>query len=274
MSLLFARYSESVVAKVKAFQEAGGLVVGDEELCPAIRPDVVVPRYQRTKNASADKAALQERAAKLRADLGDGYDWRLASDNPEVVTRRRVWGSSDYVFAVNDRREAGTYVGNYGMVMEDGLPSETTLTLRRRGGHVYDLTRQREVPATERGEDHMRVSLELGPAEGRILLVADRPVERVAIDVPATVSPGESIVVEVAVTDSQGAAVDAVIPLEVSVADPEGNPAEGSGFYGAAEGKLDLRLDLAPNDRSGMWEIRAREGATGRESRAYFRVSE
>ncbi len=276
--------AESVVRKVKAFQEAGGIVIGDEELCPAIRPDVVVPRYDRTKQAAEDKSALQERAEKLRVDLAGKYDWPLASDNPDVVTRRRVSGSSDYVFAVNDHREAGTYVGNYGMVMENGLPSKAKLRLRRQGGHVYDLTRQQEVTAIDRGEGNMEIPLELGPAEGRILLVTDRPVAGMVIAapveisadesniVPVGVSAGESITVGVAVIDLWGDPIDAVIPLEVSIVDPEGVLAEGSGFYGAAGGKLDLRLDIASNDRPGMWEISVREGATGRESRVYFRV--
>ncbi len=266
--------TESVVARVKEFQAAGGIVIGDEELCPAIRPDVVVPRYDRTKDAAADKAELQERTARLRADLAEHYDWALSSDNPDVVTRRRTAGGSDYVFAVNDYREAGTYVGNYGMVMEDGLPSKAKLSLRRDGGYVYDLTGQRELTVNVPGDGNLELPLELGPGEGRILLVTDRPVERLAIDAPEVVSPGESVMVGMEVTDAQGERVDAVIPLEVSIADSEGVPAEGSGFYGAAGGKLDLRLDVASNDRPGVWEIRVKEGATGRESRAYLRVTE
>ncbi len=264
--------TESVVRKVKAFQEAGGIVIGDEELCPAIQPDVVVPRYDRTKRAVEDKAALQERAEKLRADLSGKYEWSLASDNPDVVTRRRVAGSSEYLFAVNDHREAGAYVGNYGMVMENGLPSKAKLTLRREEGHVYDLVRGREITAGKTNEGRLEIPVELGPGEGKVLLVTDRPVERVRINAPAVASPGESIALGVAVTDSQGEPVDAVIPLEVTISDPEGVPAEGSGFYGAVGGKLEIGLDIASNDRPGMWEIRVKEGVTGRESRAYLRV--
>jgi len=32
-------------------------------------------------------------------------------------------------------------------------------------------------------------------------------------------------------------------------------------------------LDLAPNERTGLWTLRAREGATGREALAYLRVT-
>ncbi|MCB1229809.1 MAG: hypothetical protein KDN19_06065, partial [Verrucomicrobiae bacterium] len=265
--------TESVVAKVKAFQAGGGIVIGDAELCPAIQPDVVVPRYERTKQAAEDKAALQALAANLRADLTGKYDWPLASNIPDVVTRRRVAGTSDYVFAVNDHREAGTYVGNYGRVMENSLPSQAKLKFRRASGHVYDLMEQREVQATAKeGTTGIEIPVELGPCEGRVYLVTDRPVEQLMIDVPELVSPSEEVKLGVTIADAEGKPVDAVIPVEVSITDPEGVAAEMSGFYGAAGGELSIDLKLAPNDLIGMWTIDVREGANGLEKRAYFRV--
>ncbi|MCB1063072.1 MAG: LamG domain-containing protein [Verrucomicrobiae bacterium] len=265
--------TESVVKMVTAFQKGGGLVIGDGELCPAITPDILISRYTRTKKAAADKEALQAMAGVLWTSLEGRYQWPLSSDNPDVVTRRRVAGTSDYLFAVNDRREAGTYVGNYGLVMENGLPSEASLKLHRASGHVYDLTAKREINGVKAVDGTMEIPVSLGPCEGRILMVTDQSVEKIAIKAVEKASPGEAVPIRVSVTSVEGGAVDAVVPMELRILDPEGVVAEGSGHYGAAGGVLEMTLDLAPNDRIGLWEIRAVEGATGRESRAYLRVS-
>lgn len=264
----------SVVAAVQAFQKAGGLVIGDEELCPAIQPSLKVPRYRRTRHAKEDFAALAALSDQLQKDLrAAGYRWPLASENPDVLTRRRVAGTSDYLFAINDRREAGSYVGRYGMVMEDGLPSVTQLRLQREGdAHVYDLLARRELPATREEDGRLAIPLSLGPCEGRLLLVSERPVEQLRLEIPAEADLGSSVEIALSVTDSQGQAVDAVVPIDLHIVDPEGAAAEPSGNYGAAGGRLQVTLDLARNDRPGLWEIRAIEGATGRESRAYLRV--
>jgi len=267
--------TEPVVAAVRAFQEAGGLVVGDDALCPAIAPDLLVPRYRRQNQAAEDRDKLLALAAELRESLAaQGYDWPLSSDNPDVYTRRRVVGSSDYLFAINDRREAGRYVGGHGRVLEHGLPSETVLRLRRaRPAHVYDLVSRREAAAG--WEDGvLSVPLELGPCEGRLLLVSERPVEALSLEAPEQARSGGAVDLVVRVADASGETLDAVVPVELRILDPEGVPAEGSGHYGAAGGELRLTLDLAPNELAGLWEIRASEGATGRVARAWMRVAE
>ena len=44
--------------------------------------------------------------------------------------------------------------------------------------------------------------------------------------------------------------------------------------HAAKDGKLDLHLNLAPNDATGIWEIRAKELASGKETKAFFRVTD
>ena len=39
--------------------------------------------------------------------------------------------------------------------------------------------------------------------------------------------------------------------------------ADFSGFYGAKMGQLELKLAIAPNDITGLWQIRVRESASG-----------
>ena len=127
--------TRSVVGRILSFQAGGGLVIGDGEICPAIKPDFTIERFKRTKKADEDRAKLLATAASLRKWLDPRYQRKIDSTNPDVVTRRRSFGSTDYIFAVNDAREFGAYVGEFERVMENGLPSETQLVsagLRRR----------------------------------------------------------------------------------------------------------------------------------------------
>ncbi len=263
--------TESTVKAIQAFQANGGLVIGDNATCPAIQCDKTITRFNRTKKADADRANLQAAAKDLRDWLDSRYSRMLDSATPDVVTRRRQFGTTDYVFAVNDRREFGSYVGDYGLTMENGLPSETQIQLERRSGHVYDLLAHREM-SIETNDDAIEFPLSLGPCEGRVFMVTERPIRDVVVTVPETTAPGQTVTFEFAVTDGDSP-IDAVIPVEVRIVDPEGMEAEKTGYYGAVGGKLSIPFDFATNDRPGVWEIQAKELASGREAAGYLRLT-
>ncbi|MEQ9409916.1 MAG: hypothetical protein RIK87_19425, partial [Fuerstiella sp.] len=264
--------TESAVRTIQQFQAAGGLVIGDAKVCPAITPDLVIPRFSRSKQADQDRQQLQTAAAELRSWLDSRYERAVQSTNPDVVTRRRRFGTTDYVFAVNDRREFGSYVGGYGLVMEDGLPAETTLLVNRNAASVYDLRRGRELPS-EAVDGQLRVPLQLGPCDGQLLMFTDRPIRQVQLQTPDAAVPGDQIRLQVAVTDGQQA-IDAVVPLQVRIVDPEGTEAEFTGYYAAANGKAVIEFDFASNDRLGVWQIQATELASGKTATSYVRLRE
>jgi hypothetical protein len=262
---------QSIVAKIQAFQHGGGIVIGDENLCPAIRPDILIQSWQRPKQADGARALLLKAAENLRMKLDPRYTRYSESTSPNVVTRVRQYRSTDYLFAVNDLREFGDYVGHHGLVMENGLPAETTLRVNRDTGWAYDLAAHREVDVT--GEDGwIGVESPLGPCEGRVLMITERAIARVRIEAPPSASPDERIPITVTVVDAEGVALDAVVPLRIDLLDPHGRPAEFSGYYGAADGRAEVRADIAANDVSGLWRVHAEELASGRTADAYVRV--
>lgn len=265
--------TESVAKRVAEFQRRGGIVVGDERLPPSIRPDLLLPVHTRTGRADEDRAALVRLGGKLRADLGNRYRRGADSDASSVIPRLRRFGTTDYLFAVNDEREYGSYVGMHGLVMEDGRATSARLSLDRKAGHVYDLVAGRPVEAPVRAEGG-RLSFEhrFGPCEGRVFMVTDRPVERVKIEMPENARRGEAMTLRVAVTDAGGTPVDAVLPVRVDIRDPQGRPAEFSGWYGAKAGRLEIPFAFAGNDVPGEWEIRAKELASGRSAMAIVRL--
>lgn len=261
----------SVAARIAEFQKRGGIIIGDPNLAPAIKPDIILPRFTRTKKTAEDKAVILTNAAKLRSALDARYQRFAECSNPEIVTRVRASGASDYVFVVNDHREFGTYVGQHGLVMENGLPSDGHLSIRRNAGHVYNLLTSRKVSSTNRG-DALSWPVQLGPCDGGVFLVTPKPIEQLNIAAPESTQRGETIGVDITIAELSGTVIPAAIPLRVDITDPTGRPAERSGFYGAANGTLKLKLDIADNDTPGIWQIQVRELASGLSASRYMRV--
>jgi hypothetical protein len=179
-----------------------------------------------------------------------------------MVLRCRQYGDADYLFVVNDRRTFGDYVGHHGKVMEQGLPLAAKVSVRRRSGVAYDLVRHQEVPvrATAAG---LELDVDLGPGDGRLLMLADRRIARVEVTAPERVRMERALEVTVVVADSAGKPLGAVVPVRLEIADATGRSVEFSGYYGALGGQARVRLDLAANEAPGTWQITATELASG-----------
>jgi hypothetical protein len=263
--------SQSVADAIIKFQRRGGIVIGDEDLPPGIQPDILLPKVRRIQPKETKKL-LQERAASLLAELDPFYENPVESSNPDVITRLRQFGDSQYIFAINDNRTYGDYVGQYKMVMEKGLPAQTQITLNRTDGFVYDLMKHQPVQ-TSRVEGKVLFPVNLDGGEGDVFLVTAKPVGKLQISAPVSVKCGQSIPVKVLLPDNAGKILPAVIPLKITIRDANGQIAEKSGYYGAANGQLDLSLDIATNDSIGQWQVEATESLTGQKQIAHFSVT-
>lgn len=263
--------TRTVAERIVKFQQAGGLVIGDERTCPAIRPDILLPICTRTGRAREDKAALQKLAADLRAQLDSRYRRPADTTSAEIIPYRRHYKNTDYVFLVNDRREYGSYVGQHGLVMENGLAETTDVLLNRPEGFVYDLVNHRPIDCEKSGKG-LRFPIRLGPCDGTLLMVAERPIGTVRLAGPASVARGAQATLTVEVCDKAGVPVEAVVPVELTIRDPDGRACEFSGAYAAIDGRVKVVLDIAPNDLAGMWEAEAVELASGLRAAAAIRV--
>jgi hypothetical protein len=253
--------TQSVADKIKEFQRNGGIVIGDEFLAPGIQPDILLTSVKR---GAPDKTKLLylQKAAELSRELNDFYEPPLQSSNPEVFARSRTYKNAAYIFTINDHRTYGDYVGQYKMVMEKGLPAQSEITLQRGSGFVYDLMNCHEIKTRQAG-NKLQFTTSLSGGAGNLFLVTDKPVGALQMAVPAMAQRGKSTFITAQLNDSEGQPLQAVIPLEVTISDPQNRIAEKSGYYGAAGGKLSLQLDVAPNDAPGQWEIEVSERLTG-----------
>jgi hypothetical protein len=258
-----------VYQQILAFQRRGGIVVGDQYLAPAITPDVIIPHPGSVGEPDRQKAALQGLAAQLRRELAPVYAPRLDSSDPDVLVRRRQYRDSEYVFVINDKRTYGKYVGHHRLVMEQGLPHQATISLSRTGGAMYDLLASQAVTVTSR-TGRLQWPTSLGPGEGRVYLVTPRPIAAVQVQVAQRRPADRLAAVQVRVVDAAAQPLAAVVPVKMDILDPTGAAAEFSGHYGAQDGVIALKLDLAPNDTPGTWTIRARELASGKTAEAKF----
>lgn len=264
--------TRSVLEKVKAFQKKGGIVIGDKNLAPDVKPNILIDTYDRTSNALNDKKQLLSRAGKLREDLDIlHYSRYLDSSNPEVVSYRRRFGETDYIFLVNDNREYGQYLGQHEMLMENGLPSNTQVSVRRNTGFAYNLVDHQPLHLIKE-KDRMVVDISLGPCDGQIIMVTPVEIDHIKIISSDKAARGKQQNISIVVSDIQGKAVEAIIPVEVQIKDSEGRVVEFSGYRAAVNGEVSIVINIAPNDCTGTWEISARELASGKSVTAYFRV--
>lgn len=274
--------SVPTVEKVKAFQKSGGILVADDKLLPALKADIVVPVMAYRKPPKSDHSAdvdaitktreetvrkkreMSDSAETLRRTLSEryGYAPKADSSSPEIVTYSRAWRDTPYVFAVNDRRTFGDYVGQWGLTMEKGLPFSGSVTLDDRGAKVaavYELSRGGEVPFRRLDGGHVEVPLSYETNDGRLLMFLRHKIA--SVDVKC--SCGDYISVTMTVRDETGAPVPARLPVEIRVFDAAGQELDGAG-YACAEGgvcKLAVRKNL--NDAPGGYRIVCRDRASG-----------
>jgi hypothetical protein len=262
-----------VVDKIAAWQKKGGKIIADEHLCPALKADVVLTSFKREKKAAQDKASVLALAATLAPQLKSaGWQARFACDQPEIVLRSRRFGAATYLFAINDQREAGTYVGQHGLVLENGMPSSGTVSLTGESANVYDLNRGTQVLPVKTVDGVAAWQVDLGPCDGRLFMVLPKPLLQLKVEAPETAKAGNQVALQIEITDTTNLPVNAVVPVRVDIRDASGRSTEGTGFYGAKAGTLKVNLDIASNEDPGVWQVTVRELASRMEQTRYIRV--
>jgi len=265
--------TQSVVKRIQDWQKKGGKIIADENLCPAIKADVTLTSFKRLKKASDDKAKVLQLASELGPQVGQlGVVSKITADSPEVILRSRRFGDATYLFVINDRREAGNYVGQNGLVMENGLPTSSTLSLKQDNASIYELTSGSLIIPQRDSSGELRWKVDLGPCDGRIFMIMPKPLLQLNCSVPQTANRGQTAEVNVTLTTTQDAPLKAVIPLQVEIRDANGKRAEGSGYYAAENGIFTLPLAIASNEDPGSWEIRVSELASGMKTTKWLNV--
>ena len=161
---------------IRAWQLKGGVLIADANLPPALMRDYDYPPFARTGKAATDAPAVRKAAAELRALVSKACVPYAGTSTDDIFTWVRSSGSADYVFAINDRRVAGDYVGQWGVIHEKGLPTSGSVTIERASGAVYDLERHCAVPFASEG-GRTTVQVDLKPCDGAVLMATAAPLK-------------------------------------------------------------------------------------------------
>lgn len=188
--------TQSAYERIAEFQKAGGLIVADENLLPALKADAELPMVARAYaatvsdhddgklSAAANPETRQRAVRKSTARLKEIAYRKIRSyaemDNEDMLVSVRSYKDADYVFPLNDRRGFGDYVGPWRRMMEKGLPNSGRITLDRAAGAVYDLVKHEPVPfEIMNGKTVIPVSFET--SDGKVLLAVSKPLSPISV---------------------------------------------------------------------------------------------
>ncbi len=269
---------QSVYEKIAAWQKSGGFIVGDANTCPAIKPDYVIAPYSaeqlKAMNArpdrALDKSLVLQFARELQNTLKGKHAAFAQSDDMEIIPYVRSEGGVDYLFAINDHRKFGNYVGQYGMIKEEGVAqSGSTLRVARPAKFAYDLVNGGAVPI-QMQKTAASLKLDFDPAGGRLIALTDQQIGNLKI---GATQAGSTLALNFQLQDAAQKPMRGVWPMQIEITDPAGRVMEWSGFYGATNGSVKINYDIAPNDINGRWQISARDLAGGKSATERMMVS-
>ncbi len=197
------------------------------------------------------------------------------------MTYGRRWNDARYVFAINDNRTFGDYVGPWGLVMEKGMPIEGEVSLADGEGAVkavYELSRGGEVPFT-RADGRVKVPVKYDTNDGRLFAFLPSKIESVSIEVNVEgsrfvatadgtksvppVAHGGKLSATMTVKDTQDKPVEALLPAEIRLYDAAGREIDGGGFVCAEGGSCTVEFLTNLNDAPGDYRIICRDRASG-----------
>ena len=178
-----------------------GIVLADDDLVPAILPDGTLPEVVAETEGAACAAAFRTCGRKLLDQLAPRYR-PYASATADIIPYVRTWKDGDYVFAINDRRGYGDYVGAWKKVLDRGLPNRGAVRVSREVGAVYDLVRHAKVEFSV-ADGQTVVPLDYATNDGRILLLTSRPLGALAVR-----TEGDALSVK-------SPDVDVLVPIEI-----------------------------------------------------------
>ena len=282
-----------VASAIRDFQADGGILIGDRETLKALTPDIVAPVVSFSAPPASDhaddveamerakgmdvkarsatvnaKRIMQRQAEEIRARLAEkGYRPASDSSSSEIVVFNRRWRDTRYLFAINDKRTFGDYVGPWGRTMEKGMPFEGRVTLAgaaKGTKAVYELSRGGQVSFFAEG-DNVVVPVKYETNDGRLFVFLPEPIAQLNVEVPPEVPVGGRVDVMLSVRDQSGCLVPAVLPVEVRLYDSAGVELDGAGYAAAENGVCRMHIQTNLDDAPGEYRLVCRDRASGLE---------
>ncbi|OGV90180.1 MAG: hypothetical protein A3K19_11385 [Lentisphaerae bacterium RIFOXYB12_FULL_65_16] len=223
-----------------------------------------------TQSVPATEDAAARGVVQLRQTMFAADAFFVDCDSPDVLFNVLEGGKTKCIFVINDRRRAS---GMYQNVRDVGVPLDVVVRIAKGDHVVYDLTAGQRLEPTKSDDQYLHFALSLPPAGGRLLALYPSAVQNLEIAVmPAECTQGEPVRIALRCLDATGTAIAGSLPLRLEIRDAAGRPCDGSDYYAADKGALELPFTPATNDAAGAWTITARELASGVTATAQFGV--
>ena len=265
--------TSDVLAKLNQLRSKGVIIIGDEFTTPALMVDHRIKSITRDSNNPVKTKQELQKLGKELAGILDRYAPRKAvADNQDIVLRLRGTAKADYLFAVNDKRTFGDYIGQWKLVAAKGVATRGTVKVKTKAKAAYDLVRHRRInlKTTPSG---CEFPLALAPGDGCCILLLEKPVANITVSLPGQIKRGEKFTLNIAVTDDSNRPVPAIMPVEVSLLSDSGIKLPGSGYYAAVDGKLAVNEVMPTNAPAGNIKVSVKCLASGKTVSAQSAVS-
>ena len=260
-----------LVAKLKEFQDAGGLVLSNKHVLRSWAPPGATDLGSLFQDSNAytnhnddvDRwFDLQEMEGgqlvkQLLAALGDRVRPFADCDDPTTWISVLRSGQARYVFTTNVKilPISPNDLHRYSAYQNTAMPAKSTLRLQPGNYAIYDVFDGKLVqPVKKDGQWLIEADMRLFP--GRIFALLPKEIEGVKIS--AAANSAGSMNLQAGVVGAKDAPIDAAVPLEITVLDGQGSPRYHL-YRTAIGGAWKERLSVAANDRPGKWQITVRE---------------
>jgi len=209
------------------------------------------------------KVQLQKLGKEIVQVLQDRLPRRVTADNQDLIVRSRGCDRADYIFAVNDKRTFGDYVGQWRLVPEKGEPNSGIVTVHHPAAAAYDLVKHQPV-VLKKQDRKCSFQVDLAPGSGKLILLLDRAINSIDLNMPERIKQGEKYTIKLQISDKNRQVIAACLPVEVTLTAANSVKLPGSGYYAAVNGSLIINEIMAPNAPAGKAKISVRCLASGK----------
>jgi len=259
----------SVHQRIVRFAQRGGLVVADRFLKASIPGVHQLDIHLGTPHYLAPVKTIAERVSAYCPEIKNRLRPYVDTPTPDVLVAAKEHGGARYIFVINDKRHAGKsmdYTGDPRLAekyLPDGLAQDAEIVIRTQPAPViYDVLSHKVVPSRQAG-DTVKLSLSLGPSEGKMLAVYPSRIDKAQLAIDGDLRPGGNLRLTATVLSAEGQPMPGTQSLRVDIADSRGRGNDYSDYYATDRGLFRMEIPIAVNEPAGTWQVTVRELTTG-----------
>ncbi len=274
--------TESNLKLVRQYMDGGGTVICDSA-CGVEVPGAQVLDFPWAEGSRRGGYGQLEQIARAKKAVEEHAQPWARTDDPHILLRHFQHQGVEYLWVVHLMDHEQDILHNQ-FINEDsdldaldekaGFGEETvraTITVPEADVAVYDALSGEPIQCTARG-DRLAVPVEVGVWEGTLLALYPEEPQRVTVGAAGPVQIGQPATMVISVLGADNR-IDAAMPLEIVVREPDGEVNREYSHEALAEGgHYEFDIPFALNDARGTWTVTARAVSAGIEGTAPVRV--